>query len=259
MTTCSQTYEDRLEALVSSSGIDARVKIAVLAVYSVCIFFVESWEGILAFLLLAVAFCIVFKPKMSKLLKLGTIIYVIAAFTIFFNMFAFSNGGFAFSLDGLYRGIFFAARIILLVMASLVVCMTCDPLALSAAFRSYLSPLSKIKVPVDDIATILSITLRFIPLTAKEYLSIKEAQWSRGANFDEGPIIGRIKSHCSILIPLFINMFRKADVLAMSMDARGYGISTIRRVDINCRKLDARSLVFGAACCTASVLIAIFL
>lgn len=259
MATYSQTYEERLKTLSVYSGIDARVKIAILAVYSVCIFFVESWEGILGFLLLAIAFCIAFRPKISKLLKLGTIIYVIAAFTVFFNMFAFSNGSLAFSLDGLYRGLFFAARIILLVMASLIVCLTCDPLALSAAFRSYLAPLSKLKVPVDDIATILSITLRFIPLTAKEYLAIKEAQWSRGANFDEGPMIGRIKAHCSILIPLFISMFRKADVLAMSMDARGYGLSTVKRVDINFKKLDARSILFGLACCTVCIFIAIFL
>lgn len=195
---------------------------------------------------------------MSKLLKLGAIVYVIAAFTVFFNMLLFTSNGLVFSLDGLYRGIFFGARIVLLVIASLVVCMTSDALSISSAFRSFLQPLSKIKVPVDDVATILSITLRFIPLTAKEYFSIKEAQWSRGANFDEGPILGRVKAHCAILIPLFINMFRKADLLAMSMDARGYGISSVRRIDINSKRLDWQSVIFCLAFCLACILVAVF-
>lgn len=243
---------------IGARGIDVRVKIAILAFYSVCIFFADTWAGMLAFFLLAGALCVIFRPPVVKMLKLGTIVYVIAAFTVFFNMFAITSEGFAFSLDGLIRGAFYAARIILLVMTSLVVCMTCDALSITSAVRSYLSPLYAFKVPVDDIAAILSIALRFIPLTAKEYFSIKEAQWSRGANFDEGPILGIVKAHCSILIPLFINMFRKADSLAMSMDARGYGISSIRRVDINSKRLDIASLGIGVLICCACVLTAVF-
>lgn len=254
-----RTINSSARMRLDARGADARVKIAILAFYSVCIFFADTWAGMLAFFLFAAVLCVIFRPPMAKMLKLGTIVYVIAGFTVFFNMFAFTPEGFAFSLDGLVRGAFFAARIVLLVMTSLIVCMTCDALSITSAIRSYLSPLSHIKVPVDDIAAILSIALRFIPLTAKEYFSIKEAQWSRGASFDEGLIFSIVKAHCAILIPLFINMFRKADYLAMSMDARGYGISTVRRVDINSRKVDGPSICVGVLFCCACVLAAIFL
>ena len=238
---------------------DARVKIVILAFFSVCIFFADTWIGMLVFFLLAASMCAVFRPPISKMLKLGTIVYVIAAFTILFNMFLITPEGFVFSIEGLHRGLFFASRIVLLVLASLIICMTTDALAITAAIRSFLSILRPLKVPVDDIASVLSIALRFIPLTAKEFFSIKEAQWSRGADFDEGPISSIIKAHCAILIPLFINMFRKADSLAMSMDARGYGISTVSRIDISTKKLDARSVAIGLIACCISLLTAIFL
>lgn len=239
--------------------IDARAKIAILAFYSVCIFFADTWASMLVFLAISISLCFLMKPQMAKMLKLGVIVYVIAALTLFFNMFIFTGQGFAFSIDGFYRGSFFAARIVLLVMTSLIVCMTTDALSISSAIRSYLSVLAPLKVPVDDISVILSIALRFIPLTAKEFFSIRDAQWSRGASFDEGPVLERVKAHCSILIPLFINMFRKADYLSMSMDARGYGISGVKRCDINACGLSFASIVIAALICICCLLSAIFL
>lgn len=238
-------------------SIDARAKIAVLTVYSICIFFADTWVGIAIFFLLAIVVCAACKSPVSTAMKLGTIVYVIAALTIFFNTFSFSPEGFYPTLNGFIRGCFFAARIVLLVMVSLFVCLSSDPQELSSAFRSYLSPLAKLKVPVDDISTILSIALRFIPMTASEYFAIRDAQWARGAKFDEGGVFQIIKAHCAILVPLFINMFRRADVLAMSMDSRGYGITGVRRIDINSRRIDGVSIVFSIVVCSAAIVFAV--
>lgn len=248
------------DALVSSGTTEpnARIRIAALAFYSVSIFFVDTWVGMMLFFLLAILASLLLKPEPSKLLKLGIPIYIIAAFTILFNSFLIGDNGLSFFYEGFLRGLLFATRIILLVLFSLVVCLTTGASAISSAFSSYLSIFAKFKVPVEDISTILSISLRFIPLTAKEYFSIRDAQWSRGAEFDEGSPLRIVKAHCSILVPLFINMFRRADSLALAMDSRGYGITGITRTKIDSQESNPASIIAGILFCVTCITIAVF-
>lgn len=248
-----------LEQQASAHRIDARSKILMLAVYSVGIFFVDSWWGIVAYALIFATIAVALKAPMRKVLAIGTPVYVIAALTILFNMFDAGDAGIHFSQEGLVRGCFFAARILLLVWLSLVICFTVEATELTQAFTSIMTPLRTLHVPVDDIAMVFSIALRFIPQMAEEYFQIKGAQWSRCAEFDEGPIIKRVKAHCAIMVPMFIGMFRRADRLASSMDARCYGMGGVARTDIRAMRMNAPSAVAGigvfALCLCVSILL----
>lgn len=238
---------------------DARSKILMLAVYSVGIFFVDTWWGMAAYGAILVAVAVAFRAPWRTMLTIGIPVYVIAGLTIFFNMFAMGDGGLQFSSAGLVRGCFFAARILLLVWFSLGVCFTVGATELTQAFTSLMAPLRALRVPVDDIAMVFSIALRFIPQMTEEYFQIRNAQWSRCAEFDEGPIFERIKAHCAIMVPMFIGLFRRADRLAASMDARCYGMGGIVRTNIRASSMNAPSMAAGIAvfalCLCVSILL----
>lgn len=121
------------------------------------------------------------------------------------------------------RGLFYGARILLILWASLIVVLTTTSNALVDALVSFLRPLRRVRVPVDDLAMIISIALRFIPLTAEEFMKVKAAQVSRGGNFDTGSLWKRISAWFSVLIPLVAGLFHRADILAQAMDSRCYG------------------------------------
>lgn len=247
-----------LEKESSAHRVDARSKIAMLAAYSVGIFFVDTWWGMAAYAaMFAAAFAASGVPAKRVFAHVAPI-YVIAALTIVLNMFHVEEGWIAFSVDGLLRGCFFALRILLLVWASLVLCFAVKSTELTAAASSILSPLRVFGAPVDDMATVFSITLRFIPQTSEEFFAIRDAQWSRCAAFDEGTVAERVKAHCTILIPMIVGMFRRADKLALSMDSRCYGMRGVRRCDIRSRRVDALSataMIAAIVACSAVALL----
>ena len=246
---------------------DPRVKIVLLVVYSVVLFVVKSWValGLCALIFLAVA--LASRVPMRRYVQLAPV-YVLVAFTVLFNSFAFDVsqaatsgtysslgnvsagllegaapialiGSFGFLPAGFARGCFYAVRILLLVMASLVLTYTSTSTDLTDAFTSFLRPLRPLHVPVDDIAMVLSIALRFIPVTAAEFGRIHDAQWARGASFDEGSLWRRISAWATIFIPLFVNLFRRADSLAVAMDARCYGAPDVVRTSLKARRMSA--------------------
>lgn len=248
-----------LEKESSAHRIDARSKIAMLAVYSVGIFFVDSWPGMAAYAAMLAVVVLCLRAPVRRIAVLGVPVYVIALVTVAFNMFQATDAGLVFSPEGLVRGCFFAARILLLVWFSLVVCFTVQATELVQAFSRIMSPLRALHVPVDDIAMVFSIALRFIPQMAEEYFQIRDAQWCRCAEFDEGPITSRVKAHCAIMVPMFVGLFRRADRLAASMDARCYGMRGVVRTDIRATSMSASSVAAAtgafAFCCIVSVLL----
>lgn len=262
---------------------DARVKIVLLAAYSVTLFLVHTWAGLG---LCAAAFAVLLaasRVPLRRILLLLVPLYVIAAFTILFNGFTFdvagaaslpapsglgnvSAGAFAAMAPvpivgsfgmvpaGLARGCFFAIRIVLLVAASLVVSFTTTSTALTDAFNDFLRPLRALRVPTDDIATVFSLALRFIPVTAEELGRVYDAQWARGASFAKGSLMQRLRAWQTVLIPLFVGLFRRADALATAMDARCYGAPDVRRTSLASRRFTSGSAVVlaaGLACCVA--------
>lgn len=230
---------------------DVRLSILMLTVYSVSIFFVDSWPGMGVYALILIAWCAYLRRcglSIGKMLKVGCAVYVVAAITIVCNVFVWDGQALVASAAGLLRGLFFAVRMILLVLASLAVCLSSDLSGLEQALSSLLSPLRALRVPVDDIVMVCLIALRFIPVVSERFMGIRSAQWSRGAHFDDGPVLARLKSYSAIFAPLLIDLFRSADRLSVAMDARCYGIAGKRRTYLHSAPIGA-----GQALAVASV------
>ena len=115
-----------------------------------------------------------------------------------------------------------AVRLSMLIIGSSVMTLTTTPNNLTDGLESVMKPLKKIKVPVHEIAMMMSIALRFIPILLEETDKIMKAQIARGADFESGNLFKRAKSMVPLLVPLFISAFRRANDLAMAMEARCY-------------------------------------
>lgn len=265
---------------------DARAKIVLLIAYSVTLFLVETWWALGVCALAFAALCAAGRIPPSHIGALSVPIVVIALFAVVANSFSFDAaavqamreevafggvgdvstgllaqmppvvlvGSFGFVPAGFERGCFYAVRILLLVAASLIVSFTTTSTQLTEAFSSFLRPLRVLRVPVDDVASVLSIALRFIPLVAEELGRIHDAQWARGAKFGEKGLVVRVRAWATVLVPLFVGMFRRADNLAVAMDARCYGAPGVRRTSLSHRKfgVDATLVtVAGLALCIA--------
>ena len=263
---------------------DARVKIALLLAYAVTLFLIETWAGLA---LCAIAFAgAVAASGVPVARYFGPIkpVYVIVAFTVAFNAFAFDAGAaqhaapalapgvagladgaaplalvgsFGLVPAGLARGVFFAMRIVLLVAASLVVTYTTTSSEMTDALASFLSPLRRLRVPVDDIATTVSIALRFIPITAEELMRVRAAQWARGAAFEEGKLAALLRAWTTVLVPLFVGLFRRASRLACAMEARCYGAGPAR-TSLDARRFSgtqAAVLLVGLLVCIATCVV----
>ncbi len=153
--------------------------------------------------------------------------------------------------DGLRTGVFFALRIVLLVMGTSLVTLTTSPVALTDALTRLMAPLRIVRVPVDDVAMMLSIALRFMPITAEEAERIVVAQTARGARFDEGGLVTRARAWIPVLVPLFVNLFRRADTLALAMEARCYrGTGRTRLRESVMHAVDWTALALGVTLAT---------
>lgn len=239
--------------------LDARSKIIMLLVYSVSLFFIDTWAGMgVAFALFMVAFLLSGLPGRA-LFGMVKPVYVLVAITVVCNAFLFDYGAFGFSSEGFSRGCFYGARILLLVWMCLVVCLTSTSTQLTDALNSFLRPLRALHVPTDDIAMVFSIALRFIPLTAEEFVRVRNAQWSRGAAFDEGGAVARVKAYGAVLVPMFVGLFRRADSLAFALDMRCYGAPGVARTSVSAAPMDARAIAAAVCGCALCVCAAVLL
>lgn len=208
--------------------LDPRTKILVSMFFMIGIFFIRNYYEYI-FVLLITAFTIYLsKIPLRKILKGLKPILPLIMLTIIMNMF-FTRGEAVFSLfflkvtwEGLSLAAFMSTRIIFLIIFTSLLTLTTSPINLTHGIEGLLKPLKKIKVPVHEIAMMMSIALRFIPTLIDETDKIMKAQKARGADFESGNIIKKTKSLIPVLIPLFISAFTRADELAMAMEARGY-------------------------------------
>jgi len=123
--------------------------------------------------------------------------------------------------EGVARGALNTFKIFLLLSYSILLMLTTSPIDLTDSFEKLFRPLKKINIPVDKIALMMGISLRFIPTLFEEAERIKKAQIARGASFDSN-LVSRIKKSISIVFPLMVSVFRRADELALAMEAKGY-------------------------------------
>ncbi len=213
---------------------DPRVKILLLIAYIVMVFVAKTFLGLfatLAFLLVTVVASRV--PIGSVLRSIKAIIFLVV-FTAILNICFYSPKAgdthlfWVVYTEGLISAGFLALRLVALVMGSAVLTLTTTPVSLTDGIESLLKPLTIVKFPVHDLALIMSIALRSIPTLANETERIINAQKARGAEFDSGNIIKKVKALIPVLIPLLISAFRRGDELGDAMDARCYSGSKIR-------------------------------
>jgi energy-coupling factor transport system permease protein len=142
--------------------------------------------------------------------------------------------------EGLSQGAFMAIRLILLITGTSILTLTTSPIALTDGIERLLSPFRKIGVPAHELAMMMTIALRFIPTLLEETDKIMKAQMARGADFESGNLINRAKNMVPLLVPLFISAFRRADDLAMAMEARCYrgGENRTRLKELKMTSLD---------------------
>ena len=207
---------------------DPRTKLLGTLVYLVSLFLFDSlpvYALAAAFLLFVILLSRVPFSYMVKGLKP---IMFFLVFTIVMNMFLVKGEviwtfwKLQVTREGLRQSFFMAARLIMLILGSNLMTLTTTPTRLTNAMEAVMKPLRLIKVPVHEIAMMMSIALRFIPILMEEMQKIMNAQMARGASFDEGNIVKKAKSLVPILVPLFVSAFRRADDLAMAMEARCY-------------------------------------
>ncbi len=188
--------------------------------------------------------------------------------TAVLNLFFVSSGEVYFhwkfikvTSDGINISVFMIIRIILLIAGSSLLTYTTSPITLTDAIERLLSPLKKLKFPVHELAMMMSIALRFIPTLVEETDKIISAQKARGAEIDSGSFMTRVKNLVSIIIPLFISAFRRADELATAMECRCYnggsGRTKLRQLKSGARDYIALAvvLVFTAAVIAADKIV----
>ncbi|MCD7036610.1 energy-coupling factor transporter transmembrane protein EcfT [Metabacillus sp. GX 13764] len=124
--------------------------------------------------------------------------------------------------EGIRQGIYISLRFLYLILVTTILTLTTTPIEVTDGMEELLNPLKKIKLPVHELALMMSIALRFIPTLMDETEKIMKAQMARGVDFTSGPITERIKSIIPLLVPLFISAFKRAEELATAMEARGY-------------------------------------
>ena len=129
---------------------------------------------------------------------------------------------FKITKEGIFTAFFMILRITMLIMGTFLLTYTTSPIALTDGLETLLGPLKKIRVPVHELAMIMSIALRFIPTLIEETDKIMSAQKARGADFESGNLLQRARALVPILVPLFISAFRRADELAVAMECRCY-------------------------------------
>lgn len=226
--------------------LDPRVKILLSIIYIVILFIVSNFIGyafIAAFTLLVIILARIPVKYLFKGLK--PVIWIIV-FTAVINAFFTTGGNELFAAGpititdkGLYMSAFMIIRLLFLIIGTSILTLTTSPIALTDGIERLLSPFKKIGLPAHELAMMMTIALRFIPTLLDETDKIMKAQMARGADFESGNVIRRAKSLIPILVPLFISSFRRADDLAMAMEARCYiggeGRTRLRQLKIESR------------------------
>ncbi len=209
--------------------LDPRTKLIMLVVYIVALFLAVNWISYaLMFVFLAVSIAISKIPPKSIVRGMKPLVMILV-FTAVLNVF-FTAGEtvlvqfwfITITLEGVIRAIFMLIRIMMLVTATFLLTYTTSPISLTDGLEALMSPLKRIHVPVHELSMMMCIALRFIPTLIEETDKIMSAQKARGADFESGSLMDRVKALIPILVPLFISAFRRADELATAMECRCY-------------------------------------
>ena len=231
--------------------LDPRTKLLLVIVYIVGLFNSTGWYSY-CFVILITALCMALshiKPKsaLKGLKPLIIIIILTALLNIFYTDGTPIIEGWIITWEGLAKAAMMSLRIILLIVGTFMLTYTTSPIALTDGLEIMLNPLKKIKVPVHEMAMMMSMALRFIPTLIEETDKIMSAQKARGADFETGSLAQRAKALLPILVPLFVSAFRRADELAVAMESRCYhgGSGRTRMKQLSMQGIDMAALLLG--------------
>ena len=208
---------------------DPRAKIIIGFLFVVLIFFVKSFYGYLAIGIFVFLSILTTKVPIKYILRGLKPIFFIVLLTFVLNALMtrgetviFEWKFISITKEGLKNASFLSIRLILLVIGSQLLTLTTSPLGLTDGIEQLAEPLKRIGFPAHEMAMMMTIALRFIPTLLNETDRIMKAQISRGADFETGSLINRAKNLVPLLVPLFVSAFRRADELALAMEARCY-------------------------------------
>lgn len=212
-----------------ASNVDARVKVILLLAFIGAVFAAEGWGALLVWCLVLLLCARAARMDAGTILRSLRPVALVLLFVLCANLVS-CDGTASVSLVGPVgidpvggaRGLAAALRIVLLVGSTLVVSASTTSTELADACVRLLSPLGRLGVPVPELGCALSLALRFVPIVAEEFQRIRLSQRARGVDFDSGGLFDRIRAWASVFAPLIIGLFRRADCLADSMEARCY-------------------------------------
>ena len=208
--------------------LDPRVKLAGTMVFIISLVAFRSVSAYVVATLALAAVIHISKVPLKFMMRGLKSILMLLMITVVFNLFLIPGTPvlhlwkLTVTKEGIETAAFMAIRLVYLILGSSVMTLTTTPNNLTDGLEKALRPLGKIYVPVHEISMIMSIALRFIPILLDETDKIMKAQMARGADFESGNLIQKAKNMVPLLVPLFISAFRRANDLAMAMEARGY-------------------------------------
>jgi energy-coupling factor transport system permease protein len=232
--------------------LDPRSKLLFIILFAALVFLANNpvtYALLMAFTLVSL---VLSRISASYILKSLQPVWLLLLFTVILHVLVTKGGAVYFRWgwltveeEGVRQAVYMSMRLGLLVMISSLLTLTTSPIDLTEGLERLLSPAKKLGVPVHEIALMLSIALRFIPTLLEETDKIIKAQMARGADFESGNLIRRVKNLIPIAIPLFISAFRRAEELALAMEARGYrggeGRTRLRQLTLTWRD----GVIFG--------------
>lgn len=209
--------------------LDPRTKISAMLIFIIAIFLPSGWWGYLTLGIVVLLMLFSAKLKLSYILKAMKPMIIMLVFLLLINLFVVKTGGvigefngFKIYRDAVFQTLYIVIRLMLMISVTTILTATTKPLDMTLGIEDLLVPFKRIGVPAHEIAMMISIALRFIPTLIEETQRIMKAQASRGVDFAEGKMMERIRGILSLIVPLFLSAFQRAEELANAMEARGY-------------------------------------
>jgi energy-coupling factor transport system permease protein len=243
--------------------LDPRVKILISLIFIIDLFIVDNLKGYIFIVVFTLLSIIISKVQFRYIYKGLKPILVLAIITALLNILMTGGSGtplyhwkfITIYKEGLVLAIFMVLRLVFLIIGTSLLTLTTSPIELTDGIEKLLNPLKKLGVPAHELAMMMTIALRFIPTLMDETDKIVKAQTARGADFESGNLMQRAKNLIPILVPLFISSFRRADELAMAMEARCYrgGEGRTRMKQLKLTNRDSVASIFTVALTVLSV------
>ena len=232
---------------------DPRTKILAILVYMVSLFIVNNFYGLLGMMAISILVVAVSKVPVKYFFRGLKMIIFIVLLTVALQMFmtpgdvVWQWSFLKITKEGIKQAVFMGTRLVLLISITSILTLTTTPIALTDGIERLLKPFQRFGVPAHELAMMMSIALRFIPTLVEETDKIMKAQAARGASFDTGNLIEKVKALVPLLVPLFLSAFQRADELAIAMEARCYHGGT-NRTRLKALQYTEKDLAAGILC-----------